>query len=98
VTRAFVRLAAAEQSLRQAVKHSAFVDAWSHAAIGPLLRGQHEGPAREAVTSARNGLELGTRVARVVELSARELQQAFQNLANELGEPVNTTKGNSPCR
>lgn len=97
VTRTFAQLGAAERSLRQAVKDSAFVDAWSHAAVHPLL-GTHDATTTEATRAARDGLTLGARVARVIETSARELQQAFENLAHELGEPANTTKGNSPCR
>lgn len=98
ITRAFARLEHAERALRAAVKDSAFVDAWSHAAVEPLLRRSQSSAVRENASAARQGLALGTRLAQAIEVSARELHQAFQTLAHELDESANTTKGNSPCR
>lgn len=97
VTRAFADLDEAQRRVRLAVRRSPFVDAFSHSSVGNLVRQHRKQATSGDEHNAVFGLRLGTQVAEAIEQSARELRDAFQILANELGKDANNTKGNSLC-
>jgi hypothetical protein len=96
INHAFSALDRAETELRHAVARVPLVDAWSHAAVDellvsrPLLNGDSKSAAQQAIA-------LGTDIASVIETSARELANNFQQLANIL-QHSSFTKGTSSCQ